>query len=161
MHYDNRADPAASNRQEYAGWNTRFNTIGARWEPVDPLTLTAQYIEGRTAVGPNGDLDQFLMDLSAWYALASVEVGYSRLSVRYDRFSTRQTSGNYGPPSDDAGHALTVAVMHRLAEQWELAAEWLRVDSDFPPRYGLGLPPAARDTQIQLAVRYRFRWQTG
>ena len=91
LHYDNRADPAASNLAGYSGWNTRFNTLGARWEPVDPLTLTAQYIEGRTAIGPNGDPGQFLMDLSAWYALASLERGRNRLSARYDRFSTRQT----------------------------------------------------------------------
>ncbi len=159
LHYDNRADPAASNLAGYSGWNTRFNTLGARWEPVDPLTLTAQYIEGRTAIGPNGDPGQFLMDLSAWYALASLERGRNRLSARYDRFSTRQTSGFYGPPSDDAGHALTIALMHRLAEHWELAAEWLRVDSRFPPRYWLGLPAVATDTQLQLAIRYRFRFE--
>jgi len=161
LHYDNRADPAASNLKGYSGWNTRFNTIGVRWEPVEPFTLTAQYIEGRTAVGQNGDPDQFLMDLSAWYALASVEIGRNRLSARFDRFSTHQTHGYYGPPSDDTGHALTAAVMHSFGEHWELAAEWLRVESRFPPRDWLGLPPAATDTQIQFAVRYRFRFETG
>ena len=161
LHYDNRADPAASNLKGYAGWNTRFNALGARWEPLDPLTLTAQYIEGRTAVGPNGDPDQFLMDLSAWYALASVELGRTRLSARYDDFRTHQTSGYLGPASDDQGHALTVAVLRPLTEHWELAAEWLRVSSQYPPRAFIGVPAAATDTQLQLAVRYRFRLETG
>ena len=161
LHYDNRADPGASNLAGDGGWNTRFNSLGARWEPLDPLTLSAQYIDGRTAVGPNGAADQFLMDLSAWYTLASVEIGRTRLSARYDGFRTRQTTGFYGPASNDQGHALTFAVMYRLAERWELAAEWLRVDSQYPPRFWVGLPAAATDTQTQLAIRYRFRLEAG
>jgi hypothetical protein len=159
LHYDNRADPAASNLEGYAGWNTRFNALGARWEPIDLLTFAAQYLDGRTAVGPNGSPTQLLMDLSAWYGLASIEFGRNRFSVRYDRFATLQTSGFYGAPSDEAGHALTVALLHRLAEQWELAAEWLRVESQFPPRASFGQAVASTDTQVQLAIRYRFRFE--
>lgn len=161
LHYDNRADPAATNLKHFSGWNTRFDTLGFRWEPVDAVTLVAQYLDGRTAVGPNGDPDQFLMNLSTWYGLVSLEAGRNRLSARYDRFSTHQLTGYYGPPSDDAGHGLTVAFMRSLTEHWELAAEWLRVESRFPPRAWLGLPPAATDTQLQLAVRYHFRFETG
>jgi len=159
LHYDNRADPAASNLDGDAGWNTRFNALGARWEPLDRLTFASQYLDGRTAVGPNGSPYQLLMNLSAWYGLASLEFSRDRVSVRYDRFATRQVSGFYGAPADEAGHALTAALIHRLTEQWELAAEWLRVESQFPPRAALGIPVASTDTQIQLALRYRFRFE--
>ncbi len=158
LHYENRADPAAANLDGYGGWNTRFDTLGARWEPLDRLTLAAQYLSGRTAIGPNDSDQQLLMNLTAWYALASFELPRDRLTLRYDRFSTLQTSGFYGPPADEAGHALTAAVMHRLDEHWELAAEWLRVDSRFPPRTAYGGPAATTDSQVQLAVRYRFRF---
>ena len=158
LYYDNRADPAAHNLAgDAAGWHTSFSTVGARWEPLDKLTFAAQELEGRTAVGPDGSSEQFDMHFSTWYALASLEYRRERLSVRFDRFSTHQVSGFYGPPADESGHAFTIALMHRLAEHWELAAEWLRVDSQFPPRTDAGLPAASTDTQLQLAVRYRFR----
>ena len=158
LYYDNRADPAAQNTEGDAGWHTTFSTTGARWEPLDNLTVVAQELQGRTAVGPNGSDEQFNLRFSTWYALASFDYRRERLSVRFDRFSTHQESGFYGPPpADETGHAFTVALMHRLSERWELAAEWLRVNSQFPPRIDAGLPAASTDTQIQLAVRYRFR----
>jgi hypothetical protein len=160
--YDNRADPGASNGSGETAWRTRFVTVGARWEPLDWLALLAQHIDGSTAIGPNGSSEQFVMNYSSWYALASVERGRDRLSVRFDKFATEQLSGFYGPPpADETGHALTAAWMHRFDEHWELGAEWLRVVSDFPPRAAAGFAPAATDTQVQLAVRYRFRFETG
>ena len=161
LHYDNRADPAASNLGGDGGWNTRFDALGARWEPVDRFTVAAQYLDGRTAIGPNGSSSQLLLDLSSWYALTSVEFARDRLTLRYDRFSTLQSTGFYGPADDETGHALTLALMHRLAEHWELAAEWLRVHSSFPPRNALGGAATTTDTQLQLAVRFRFRLDGG
>jgi hypothetical protein len=159
LYYDNRADPAAQNADGDAAWRTSFSTIGARWEPLDNVTFAAQHLQGRTAVGADGSDDQFNMRFETWYALASVEYRRHRLSVRFDRFSTHQESGFYGRLADETGHAFTVALMHRLAERWELAAEWLRVNSQFPPRIDAGVAAASTDTQFQLAVRYRFRFE--
>jgi hypothetical protein len=161
LHYDNRADPGAHNADLDFAWKARFTTAGLRLEPGDRWTLAAQYIDGITYVGPEGSDDQFAMRLSAWYGLASAEFARDRLTVRFDKFTTRQDSGFYGPPADDAGHALTVALMHQITKRWELAAEWLRVESRFPPRRTYGLPVAATERQLQLAVRYRFRLDVG
>jgi len=158
LRYDNRADPAAHNLGgDHQAWHTQFTTIGARWEPLDWLALLAQRLEGMTSIGPNGSDGQFRMQYAAWYALASAEHGHERFSIRYDHLSTEQLSGFYGPLANEAGHALTAAWMHRLADHWELDAEWLRVVSDYPPRLAAGFAAAETDTQVQLAIRYRFR----
>jgi hypothetical protein len=127
------------------GWDEGAGVIIAErgWALTDRPTLTDE---------------QFNMNYSSWYALASVEHRADRVSVRYDKFTTEQLSGFYGPPpADETGHAVTIGWMHGFNEHWEAGAEWLRISSAFPPRAAKGFPPAATDTQIQLAVRYRFR----
>jgi hypothetical protein len=163
LHYDNRADPGAHNSRPEFAWETRFTSVGVRYEPTERLTLLAQHLEGRTYVGADSlGPAQFEMRLQAWYALASYEQGPHRLSVRFDHFANRQDRG-FDPDytNDDAGHALTLAWFERLGEHWELAAEWLRVRSLFPPRFDLGIGPGVTDRQLQLALRYWFRVQAG
>jgi hypothetical protein len=77
--------------------------------------------------------------------------------VRYDDFRTHQLSGYYGPPSNDAGHSWTFAGSHECGDHWQLVAEWLRVTSTFPPRLALGEAAAQVQSQLQLAVRYKFQ----
>jgi hypothetical protein len=92
------------------------------------------------------------------FALASYDWKQERLTLRGDAFGTHQLSGFYGPPSNQSGHALTTAYTHDFNEHWQLAAEWIRVWSDFPPRAELGISPVLTESQIQLAARYRFRF---
>jgi len=160
LHYDNRADPGAMTASEFYAWRTRFSSVGARVEPSPHWTLIAQYLDGDTAVGPDfaGD-DQFRMNYHAAFALASFECRRERFTARFDEFGTHQLSGySYGPPDDDWGHAWTVAWMHELAGPWQLAAEWIRVSSRFPPRTAAGIPDALLESQLQLAVRYRLHF---
>lgn len=163
LHYDNRADPGAASRDLEFAWDTRYSSVGVRYEPTEYLTLLAQHLEGVTYVGPDAaGPRQFEMRLESWFGLASLEWGRHRLSARFDHFTTRQNRGFYDEyAADNAGHALTVAWLERLGAHWELAAEWLRVRSAFPPRADSGLPVAATDRQLQLALRYRFRLAAG
>ncbi len=163
LHYDNRADPGAANRHLEFAWETRFTSVGVRYEPSEHVTLMAQHLDGKTYVGADTlGPDQFALRLQAWYGMASYERGSHRLSVRYDRFANRQ-DGGFDPDytADDTGHALTVAWFERLDEHWELAAEWLRVRSKFPPRFDLNIDPRVTDRQVQIAVRYWFRFEAG
>lgn len=163
LHYDNRADPGAHNVDGDYGWETRFSGIGVRYEPCERVTLLAQHLQGKTYVGPDaaGPM-QFEMRLEAWYGLVSYESGPHRLSLRYDHFMTRQDRGFFDEyANDDAGHALTAAWFERLGGRWELVAEWLRVRSRFARRADVGLAPAVTDTQVQLALRYRFHLEGG
>jgi len=160
LHYDNRADPGARDGNNFA-WRTRFTSFGARFEPGTRLTLIAQFIEGATFVGPDSAGDgQFKMNFHAAFALASLEFGPGRLTARYDDFATKQLRGYFfGPPSDQTGHAWTLAWLQQLGEHWELCAEWMQVKSSFPPRAEYhNTNPSLTETLIQAAVRYHFRW---
>jgi hypothetical protein len=161
LRYDNRADPGASTTAGGNAWRTRFSSFGARLEPSASWTFIAQYLSGDTAVGSNfsGD-DQFLMNYHAAFALASYEWGQERLTFRRDVFGTHQTSGFYGLPSNQTGNAWTAAWTHELGGHWQLASEWIHVWSRFPPRAAFGTAPALLQSQVQLALRYRFRFST-
>ncbi len=158
LRYDNRADPGAATAAGGGAWRTRFSSFGARLEPTAHWTFIAQYLDGDTAIGPDSARDdQFQMGYHAAFGLASLEWGRERLTARFDDFHTQQISGFYGPPTDESGHAWTVGWMHELGGQWQLAAEWIRVASRFPPRVNYGKPPGLLESQTQLALRYRFR----
>jgi hypothetical protein len=157
LRYDNRADPGAATAAGGGAWRTRFSSLGVRLEPAAPWTLIAQYLDGDTAIGPDSDPSaQFRMTYHAAFALASFEWRRERLTTRYDDFRTHQLSGFYGPPDDEAGHAWTFGWTHEIAEQWQLATEWIRVSSRFPPRAQYGMPPEMVESQVQLAIRYRL-----
>jgi hypothetical protein len=161
LRYDNRGDPGATSAAGEAAWRTRFSSVGARLEPSAHWTIIAQYLDGDTVVGADspGD-DQFDLTFHAAFALASFEWGRERLTARYDEFGTRQRSEAYGPPVNDAGRSWTLAWTHECDDHWQIAAEWLRVTSRFPPRLAFGEPDALVESQLQVALRYRFnlRW---
>jgi hypothetical protein len=132
--------------------------VGARLEPSSHWTFAAQYLDGDTAVGEDSlESPQFTMRFRAEYALASFEWARDRLTVRYDDFHTHQLTGFFGAPSNQNGHGWTFAWTREFGEHWKLLAEWLHVASIFPPREGIGLPPAQTQSQLQLAARYQFQ----
>jgi len=157
LRYDNHADPGAATAAGGNAWRTRFSSFGARLEPTAHWTFITQYLDGDTAVGPDSaGYDQFRMTYHAAFGLASLNWSRERLTLRFDEFGTHQSSGFYGPPNNESGHAWTVGWMHDLGDHWQLAAEWIRVASTFPPRAEYGEPPAFLESQTQLAIRYRF-----
>lgn len=157
LRYDNRADPGVSTVAGDTAWRTRFFSFGARLTPTANWTFIAQYLNGDTFIGSDFDReDQSAMTYHAAFALASFEWGRERLTGRIDHFGTHQYSGFYGPPADDSGHAWTAAWTHDFGAHWQLAAEWIRVTSRFPPRASYGELPANSESQTQVAIRYRF-----
>ena len=159
LHYDNRGDPVAVRDDSYA-WTTRFNVVGARIEPDEHWTLIAQALDGVTVVGGSGaPFPRNDWDLRAAFALASFAWGPNRISARYDRFETRQHHGFGIPEYDDTGHAATLAYLRDFGEHWQAGAEWLRIHSTFGDREELGLPETIDETQTQLVVRYRVKYQ--
>jgi hypothetical protein len=156
LRYDNNADPAAQNAAGEDAWRTRFTSLGARNEPDAHWTFIAQYLDGDTAAGANyGDEQRIYLRFRAAFALGSFEWGRERLTARFDDFHTHQLSGAFGPRNQD-GHAWTLSWSHEFAEHWQVAAEWLRVASTFPPRILLGEASPQLETQFQIALRYRF-----
>lgn len=158
LRYDNRGNPAAVNADGDGAWRTRFTTTGVRFEPVESFTLLAQYLDGDTAIGADSlGPGQFVVDFHAAYVLASFAWKRQRLTTRYDDFGTHQPSGFFGPLVNQAGHSVTLAWSYDLPDHWQFIAEWIRVSSSFPPRASLGEPVDTTDTQMQAALRYRFR----
>jgi hypothetical protein len=156
LRYDNHGDPGAENAAGVGAWRTRFTSLGARLEPDAHWTFISQYLDGDTAVGTNYDEEeQFYLRFHAAFALASFQWGAQRLSARYDDFHTHQLSGFFGPRNQD-GHAWTFAWSREFGDHWQLATEWLRAASQFPPRAAVGEAVAQVQTQLQLSVRYRF-----
>jgi hypothetical protein len=162
LRYDNRADPAASSTEGGTAWSTSYTSAGVRMEPGTRWTLIAQGLSGDTLTSPGpGEGGRFQMTFRGMYALASFEQVHDRLTIRYDHFSEHQAAGGYyGPPSTGNGHGYTLGWTHSLGEHWELAAEWIRLTSTFPPRIEYDLPPGFIESQVQLAVRYRFQLRT-
>jgi hypothetical protein len=159
LRYDNRADPGASTSTAYA-WRTRFSSLGLRLEPDAAWTFIVQFLDGNTAVGADdAGARQFQMTYSTAFALASLEWRGERFTARFDDFRTNQFSGLFGPPSDQVGHAWTLGWQHEFSAGWQLAAEWIRVTSRFPPTVEYGEPPGLFESQLQLSVRYRFHWR--
>ena len=158
LRYDNKGDPGAETQAGGYAWRTRFSSLGASIEPNEHWTFIAQYLDGNTAVGADSSgPQQFYLRYHADFALASFAWARERLTLRYDDFGTNQVSGFYGPPSDETGHAWTLAWSHQHGEHWRFVAEWLRAASVFPPRIQLGESSAQVESQFQLAARYRFR----
>ncbi len=158
LHYDNRGDPTALD-QVFA-WDTDFNVVGLRFEPDAHWSVIAQLLDGVTIVGGAGSfLPMNDWDLRAGFVLASYAWGPHRISARYDRFKTRQQHGRGMPDYDDDGDAATIAYLRDLGQHWQFAAEWLRIHSTFADREDLGLPPTLDETQVQLVLRYRIKFQ--
>ena len=157
LRYDNRGDPGSTTAADLYAWRTRFSSLGARLETSAHWTFIAQYLDGNTAVGADSSgYDQFYMNFHADFVLASFEWAQERFTARYDDFHTHQLSGFWGPPSNDDGHSWTFAWSHDCGDHWQVVAEWIRLNSSFPPRLALGESPVQVESQVQVAVRYRF-----
>ncbi len=155
LHYDNRANPAAYDPDidDYA-WLTKFNSAGVRIETADDWTLIAQWLDGETYVGENSATG---WNFDTKFLLLAKQFGRHRIAARYDRFATQQFRSAYpGPMTNDRGDAQTVAWTFEPRPQLSITAEYLRVDSNYNVRSWLGENPLARESSVQLGVRYTF-----
>jgi hypothetical protein len=152
LHYDNRADPTAydSALHEFA-WHTSFNSAGLRAESADGWTGVVQWLSGETYIEPQGE--EYGWPFQARFALLSRQLGAHRVSLRYDSFAVDSESQD--GMGTQHGHAWTAAYVFEPDAHWRFTVECLRVDSDSTDRViELGEPGFARETQLQLAVRY-------
>ncbi len=160
LHYDNRADPQAHDESvplpEFA-WQTRFDSAGLRAQSNDGLSFIAQWLRGQTYIQPV--FADLLWKFDARFGLLSQQFGAHRISVRYDSFDVDAAEGAAATGlGTQHGHAWTLAYIHDAGAHWRFSLEWLRVWSDSVNRtVYLGQPAYARETQLQLGVRYALR----
>jgi hypothetical protein len=153
LHYDNEANPMATEAAWHsAAWKTRFDSVGARVDASSGWTVVFQWLDGETEVAPRGSYSSW--PFRARFVLVSKQFGERHtFSARYDQFEV-EGSGD----DDDGwqkGHAITLAYVFRPGLRWRCTLEWLHVVSTSYNRdeYGDG-EPTAKQTQLQLAVRY-------
>jgi hypothetical protein len=154
LRYDNRGDPGAfkPSIDDYA-WDTRFNSLGVRYDSPRGTAVIAQWLQGWTVIGETRhDRWQF----ETGFLLVAQDLGKHRLAARYDDFRMDQVASIRPTLSHDRGHAWTLAWSYRLNEHAELVTEWLRVDGHYNSRSELGESPAAEERSLQLALRLTF-----
>ena len=152
LRYDNRGDRNAfkASIDDYA-WNTKFDSLGFRYDTSWGSTLIAQKLKGITYASP--DLAN-CWTFDAWFVLAAHTLGRHRIAVRYDDFTVLQTTEHSPPPwSRDLGHALTLGWTFAPRDHVEIAAEWLRVNSVRNTRSALGEAPRAVEHSAQLSLK--------
>jgi hypothetical protein len=156
--YDNRADPASFDPAivDY-GWDTKFLSLGARYETERQTTLIAQWLNGRTHVGP-GAHDRWTFD--AAFLLVAQQLGAHRVAARIDTFSMDHSQTLFPVTlARERGDAWSLAWTWQLRPELEVSAEWLEVDSDLNWRRRIGEEPEARERSLQLGLRYH--WSSG
>lgn len=156
LHYDNRADPAQSNRTDTA-WLSRFDAVGTRIELPASVTLIAQWLDGDTGVGRSADgRGMLIAKFWSYFALASYSTGPHRFTLRFDRMYVESTRGAQYFDSEQDAHAWTAAYLYRHDEHWMIGVEGLQIDGTLGQRRVQGLPAAAVERQWQVALRYSF-----
>ncbi len=156
FYYDNRGDPNVIKRNQYA-WDTRFWNIYAEKKMPGRLILIAQYMTGRTEMGPKtAGIRQVDVDFSAGYLLASKAIGKHRVSLRRDWFDSDDNSFVIEDNNDETGSAWTFAFSTKLNKQHRIIAELMQIDSRRPNRVDIGVEPEQTQTQFQLSYRAEF-----
>jgi len=159
LHYDNRADTTTwAPEIGDGGWQTIFNSVGARWTPDDNWTVIAQRLAGATYISykaPSGATPN-TWKFDASFILASWQRGAQRLTARYDDFDMRQDVSWFFFYNRDRGHALTAAWQYTINPRLTLTSEWLQVSSTLASRGSLGEPLHAVERQLQLGLRYEL-----
>jgi hypothetical protein len=153
--YDNRADPASFDAgiNDY-GWETRFVSLGARYETATQTTLIAQWLNGSTFLGDNRH-DRWTFD--AAFVLVAQQWRQHRFAARIDRFGMEHNQTIFPVTLGlERGDAWSLAWTWQARPSLEISAEWLEVDSDMNWRLRLGEAPEARERSLQLGLRYSW-----
>jgi hypothetical protein len=152
FHYDNRADPSAfAPSVRGFAWETRFDVAALSVATETGWSALAQYLTGDTYIAPRGMRREW--EFHSYSALLAKTWGPHLLCVRYDGFEVELEPA--GAPGNEQGHAWAVAYSLEHGQYWRFTLEWLRVRSDVASRPArVGEPALARETQIELGVRY-------
>jgi hypothetical protein len=152
-HLDNRAELV--DRRGQTPWLTKIDHVGAQLGTTGPSTLAAEWMSGETTVGfPGGT---FTMDFDTVYLLGSYKMQHERLSVRVERFSTRDHARAEPDASREDGHAITAAWFHEPNDRTRFGVELAKVSGNRPGVPGSTLVDVSKSgTMITAEVRYKF-----
>ena len=150
--YDNQADPLILDERRLYSWNTRFNSVAARYLLSNNTELSFHFLDGLTEMG---DFIVFA-DYTAFYAAVSHRRGANKYSARFDVFDVREKDFIPADPNDSHGVALTLNWTHTISEQWQSSVEAIYNQNTLYNRETLGVTPRQDERQLQWAMTYRF-----
>ena len=150
--YDNQADPLILDERRLYSWNTRFNSVAARYLLSNNTELSFHFLDGLTEMG---DFIVFA-DYTAFYAAVSHRRGANKYSARFDVFDVREKDFIPADPNDSHGVALTLNWTHTFSEQWQSSVEAIYNQNTLYNRETLGVTPRQDERQLQWAMTYRF-----
>jgi hypothetical protein len=162
-HYDNRADPYAFSGGQWA-WQTSFTQIAFQVDLPGEIGLIGQLMRGETrwliAAGPDGVLSpaaELVEDLfDSYYLLLTRSFGSHRVSLRYDDFEIVREEEAPALRAD-GGHAWTLAYRYDHPAGFDVAVEWLEIDSHRDLwGYFYGLPERASEQQLRVQLTYKL-----
>lgn len=157
LHYDNNANPAATNSDVEYGWRTKFSVIGLTARSVPGWVLRAQALSGRTRMGAKtGGL--FVVDTKfrSMFAMLTRQYARGSATVRLDLFGTRNRGSVVRRADDEDGWAATIAAKRNLGRNLAVLAEFLRIESTKHARDRLGHLARQSQNQLQVALRVRL-----
>jgi len=157
LHYDNRGDPEAVNAGLQWGWRTRFDHLGATLDLGAHTRLTAQAIDGTTAMGyPGaGNIRWIDMRYRSAFLLGTRQLAKGSISGRIEAFSTRNHGSEVGSDDNETGWATTAAARWPLIRRATLLAEALHIDSRRNARLREAVSPRQNQNILRLTLRLR------
>jgi hypothetical protein len=154
-HYDNEADPMQF-KEDQIGWLTRFDSIGAQWQPNEATVLIADWLYGNTLAGSASSPYGVYNEYGAWFVLASRRFAFGTLSARVEGFKVEDLDVNSGDDNDEDGSAYTLAWLREVGAQDTLGVERYAISSSRPDRAALGQPVDQDEVQLRVAFRRSF-----
>jgi hypothetical protein len=152
-HIDNRAELRPGSPPDVP-WQTRLNIVGGEIGSTSRTTTAAEWASGRTTLAfPGGT---FALDFGTAYLLVSRRGGHDRLTVRAERFWTRNHTRPADDPSREDGHAVTVAWLRDLSDHVRAGLEYARVKGDHPAAAFAGFDPRSGGSTITAELRLSY-----
>lgn len=157
LYYDNVGNRIGVEKLQWA-WETRFLNVGAKWQPAEDLTVTAQAMKGETLMGYRF-AGQIWLDMGFRSAFVLVQKHASETDVfsgRIDAFDTDDRTLVTLDNNNERGWAATAAWRHKLSDHASLILEAQHVDSRRPARALAGLPASRDQNVLQAGLRLGF-----
>ncbi len=155
--YDNQTDPLLVAERQW-GWKTDFKHVAMQISLPWNLGLMAQWLTGRTIMGPVIGTGTRIVDNdfeAAYVMLTRMQNGH-RITLRYDDFSVEDNDAFRMDDNNESGDALTLAYVYDHSDNLQIAVEWLQVDSDRPAREYIGLPSSSTETIVRAQLRWKL-----
>lgn len=153
-YYDNNGNPNDLNSQRLYAWDTHFSSIALSYDVARNTRLLAQWIDGRTEMGPALVVANF----ESYYFMLSHRRGSDRFSVRFDYWDVNEDDSDGFPEdvNDSDGTALTVAWRHDLNKRWQVGIEYVHTQNDAANRVTVSEPVGFTQQQVMGVLQYRF-----